>query len=609
MGIAARRYGFVFLCLAILIVLLYGNSLQNSWHFDDYKNIVDNPNVHLDQLTWKGIKHSWQGISGETVPRPLSFFTFALNYYLGELDVLGYHIVNIAIHYLVAVVLFFLFLDILALPLARQNGEAAYAIALLSTVLWAIHPVQVTGVTYIIQRMTSLCALFYIAAMLFYLKARMAKTVGQASLYGSICLVAAVLSLASKENGAMLPVSLFFLDLLLIQGVTRESLKKNLLIILIPLSILLIVGAYFTSLTAILDGYRHRPFTLAERFWTEFRVVLFYISLLLYPAIDRLTLLYDITVSTSLFRPPSTLVAFSGIVGMVALAFALARRKPLLSYCIIFFLLNHLIEGSIVPLELIFEHRNYLPSMFFFMPPAMGVLYLYERFARRAFLRDGLLIVSSLILILLGTGVITRNGVFRDELSLWSDNAAKSPHLHRPHHNLGIVHLSAGRLAEGRDELLRALAARDNSGRYNKSHTWFYLGQYQRMVGADNDAVQSFKQALHIMPSHPDVHQAMAEVLLKQNDLAAAERHIGQALARKPRDGSYHLTYAEILLRKGWPDAAIAEAKRAIQDRGDAAKAYSLMAKSYELKHDSKSAVLYRSMAEREMKKPDRCRK
>ena len=597
----AKKYSFIAISLLLIIVSLYGNSLHNSWHFDDYNNIVNNPNIKLDRLTWDGLKIALQGIPGESIPRPLSYLTFALNYYWGGLDVYGFHIVNILIHYLAAIGLFFLLHEILNLPLIRGKYPGnAYDIALLSSVLWAIHPVQVTGVTYLVQRMTSLCALFYVVAMLFYVKARTAGKMSRVVLYGIVCLIAAILALVSKENAAMLPVSLFLMDLCFIRGVRWAHLKKYLLLFLFPLAVLVIIGAHFTSLAAILDGYRHRPFTLEERLLTEPRVIFFYISQLLYPAIDRLTLLHDIDISTNLLQPWTTLVAVPSVFGVIALSLCLAKKKPIIAFCILFFFLNHLIEGSIIPLELGFEHRNYLPSMFFFMPFVMGLLYLFERFSKKPVMRDTILIVSAVALILLGTTVIARNGIFRDELSLWSDNVEKSPHLQRPHHNLGIVYLSLGRLEEGRNELLKALNARDISGRYNKSHTWFYLGQYYRMAGADDEAMKCFLKALDMAPFYAEPYHAMAEIFLKRNDLDSAEHHVGQALARKQHNGAYHLTYAVILLHKEWPDAAIAEARRAIQFKGDAANAYSLIARSYELKQDANSAILYKAMADGE---------
>ena len=595
----AKRHGFVIISLAILIALLYGNSLHNSWHFDDYKNIVNNSNVHLSDLSWGGIEKSFEGIPGESIHRPLSYFTFALNYYAGRLDVFGYHLVNICIHYLTAISLFFLLHGILNLPRLRSDyGERASAIAFLSAVLWAVHPIQVTAVTYIVQRMTSLCAFFYVTAMFLYIRARTAGSWGKALLYGGLCLLAAICSLAAKENAVMLPLAIFLLDLLLIQGISPESLNRNFIFVILPFLLVLIILFFFTNLPGLIGGYSQRPFTLEERVMTEPRIVLFYVSLLLYPATSRLTLLHDVELSTSLLHPWTTGPAIAAVLGGIILAVWLARRKPLVSFCLFFFFLNHIVESTVLPLELIYEHRNYLPSLFLFTPVAMGAVYIFQRFAEKAAVQAGGGIALAVALILMGTTVSARNHVFLDEISLWSENVEKSPRLQRPHHNLGVAYLAAGRLAEGRDQLIKALQARDVSGLHNKSHSWFYLGQYYRLAGADDEAIKHFRQALHVAPYNPEPYQAMAEIMMKRNDLVSAEAHIGKALTLKPREGAYHLTYAEIMLRKRWPDAAIAEAKRAIEGRGDQKRAYELLAAAYAEKKDVMSAAYYGKWAQ-----------
>lgn len=594
-----RKCGVLVIGLAVLIVLLYGNSLNNSWHFDDYKNIVGNPNVHLSHFSWEGIGKSFQGIPGESIRRPLSYFTFALNYHAGKLDVTGYHAVNILIHYLAALFLFLFLVELLKLPLLhKEYGERAYAIAILSAVLWSVNPVQVTGVTYIVQRMTSLSALFYVMAMFFYVKARTGEYPKRRLAYGLLCAIAALASLAAKEIGAMLPVCLFILELLLIQGVHRQSLKKPLIFFVLPFALLVAAGFYFTNFSALLGGYSQRPFTLEERLLTEPRIVLFYISLLLCPAISRLTLLHDVELSTSLFQPwttgPALVLIFAGII----LAVWLAKRKPLISFCLFFFFINHIIESTFLPLELIYEHRNYLPSMLFFTPPAIFMVFLHDRLVDRHLLRRAFILVFCLVLVVQGLAVMARNNIFKDELSLWADNVNKYPNLQRPHHNLALAYLSLGRLSEGRDELIKALQAKDVSRTYNKTHTWFYLGQYHRMVNNDEEALKNFQQATKIAYFNHEALHALAEVMLKRDDPGKAEDYITKALTFKPDEGSYHLTYSSILLKKGWPDAAIKEAERALLYKGDPFRANFQMAKAYELKNDPVSAAYYQKRAE-----------
>ena len=116
--------------------------------------------------------------------RPVSYFTFAMNYYFDGLDVFGYHVVNFFIHYIASVFLFLFIYNTLKLPVLEGRYERhAYSIALLATLFWAINPVQVMAVTYIVQRMASMAAMFYIMAMYFYLKGRMGIRHGRASFF------------------------------------------------------------------------------------------------------------------------------------------------------------------------------------------------------------------------------------------------------------------------------------------------------------------------------------------------------------------------------------------------------------------------------------------
>lgn len=598
-----RKYGLAAIGLAILIGLLYGNSLDNSWFFDDYQNILGNPNVHLSSLSWEEIAKSFQGVDNVSMRRPVSYLSFALNHYVGQLDVFGYHLVNITIHYLTALFLFLFLYETLKLPLAkRDSGTDAYGVALLATVLWAVNPVQVTAVTYIVQRMTSLCTLFYVVALFFYIQMRVAVSLRKSFFMGGLCLAAGLLSLGSKENGAMLPASFFLLEFLIIQGASRRNLKKIVITAVLSLTVLLAVASLYISPATILDGYQLRPFTLGERLLTQPRIIIFYISLLLYPIPDRLTLLHDIPISTSLFQPWTTLPAILCVIAIVVIGLGLAKKRPLISFCILFFFVNHLIEGTFIPLELIFEHRNYLPSMLFFLPISIGSVHLFRMFVGKPFWRAALVATLSLVLLTQGMTVIARNQILKDVLSLWSDNVEKSPRLDRPHRYLGIIHLSQGRLADGRNELYKALDAPEVSLTYNKTHTLYYLGQYYRMIGEDDKALEYFRKSLKIAASNPQPLHGIGEILLRKNDLANAETYVGQALSLKPEEGMYHLTYSAILNRKGWPNAAIAEAKRGIRYQSDLVYAYLLLADAYTLKNDPPLAAHYKKLAIAELK-------
>ena len=549
----SARYAFTFITLFIALILIYSNSFHCQWHMDDFGNIFNNPNIQLKSISGENIQKSFYGRNKneERLSRPLSYLSFALNYHIGGTNVFGYHVVNFAIHYIAAIFLFLLLYNTLRLPILKEQYKTtAYPVALVSVFLWAIHPIQVSAVTYIVQRMASMAGMFYIMAMYLYLKARTTNNPNKRIALFALCGIAAVCSFASKENAAMLPASLFLFDLLLIQGLTKKSLVKNLKIIAIPFLTLLLIGIFYFDLSSILSGYQYRPFTLTERLLTEPRVILFYISLLLYPVSSRLTLLHDVEASTSLFTPWTTLPSILIILLIIVIALMISQKRPLISYCILFFFLNHLIEGSIIPLELIFEHRNYLPSMLIFVPVGILMVYVLDYFAYKKSIQ--IIMLSGFLLVLAAFGHTTyiRNEVFKNDLTLWYDNIEKAPNLHRPHHNLGKAYLVAGFYYEGVKEMEKALKSKAGGRTTQKYRTYYNLGVYYLQQEEYDKALAYFVKYIQHVPNQPKAYSAVAIIMLRKNNLKLAEKYIKKAIVLDPDSSELRKTVSMILLRK-----------------------------------------------------------
>jgi tetratricopeptide (TPR) repeat protein len=176
-------------------------------------------------------------------------------------------------------------------------------------------------------------------------------------------------------------------------------------------------------------GFYGRHFTVSERMMTELRIVIFYMSLLILPLPSRMNLDHDFSLSASLFSPPQTFFALLFIVGLLGAGFHYRKKYPIISFGIFWYFLNLVIESSFIPLELIFEHRVYLPSVGFFM----ALVYLMDQFLYK-FASDShpeiKKIVFLLIIIILSvSSVLTslRNNDWRDRLSLYRDSMEKSP--------------------------------------------------------------------------------------------------------------------------------------------------------------------------------------
>lgn len=425
-----------FLLIALLIALCYSDTLLYPWHLDDYANIPQNPAVQLTNLNWQSISQvlSAGPFTGH-FSRPVSYFTLAINYYFGQSSTIGYHIVNITIHILTSYILFHTIQLLFQTTIlkGKYKEKAICLIAFLTTILWAIHPIQIQAVTYIVQRMTSLAALFSIFSIFWFLKSFSVESTPKRFFYITCCLVCYCIATLSKENAVLLPFSLFFLYLVFLRNDKRQF-SSYVFTLLTTASILIIIfGIYFLYSHEFLKSlfsfsqYGNRPFSLYERLLTEPRIIVFYISLLFYPLPTRFSIDHSFALSTSLLNPWTTFTSLLLIIALIILGLALIKQKPLLSFPILFFLINHIIESSIIPLELIFEHRNYLPSLFLFLPLAVFIAHCITKYHQHntVLYRFTLFATTSLI-ILLCWSTYARNTKWSSEELLWSDAARKA---------------------------------------------------------------------------------------------------------------------------------------------------------------------------------------
>jgi tetratricopeptide (TPR) repeat protein len=589
-----KRYLFTFFSLFIILLLSYSNSFDCSWHFDDYINITENPNIQIKQFTPDNVEKIFLSIMGTgKISRPVSYLSFALNYYFDGLNVFGYHLVNFLIHFLSSVFVFLFIFNTLKLPLLKETYEKyAYSVALLSTIFWAVNPVQVTAVTYIVQRMASMAGLFFIMSMYFYLKFRTSPSSFLKYVHLFLCFASAALSIGSKENAAMLPASIYLYDLFFIQGLTADNVKKNIKIAIIPILILIAVVMIYFDFSYVIGGYEIRPFTMQERLLTQPRVILFYISLLFYPLTSRLTLIHDIQISKSLIDPWTTLAAIVTILLMVSVSLIKARKWPLFSYCVLFFFLNHLIEGSFLSLELIFEHRNYIPSMLLFIPLSVGLVKALEYFSQRKLILYILAMSITLVIIVLSVSVTIQNNIMHDEISLWSDNVKKSPRLHHPHQCLAVALLISDRLPEAFEELNEALKSYESGNINKKSVTYGALGEYYFIRGDDDQALKYFNKSIIGYPlgaKQALSFDRMANIMMRRGNLVDAEKMALKAIELKPHEAGFYQTYSAVLNKKNQPDEAIKQAQIALKLDPESHWPYIFLAEAYRIKNNKKA--------------------
>jgi hypothetical protein len=350
--------------IASLAFVVYSNTFYVPFHFDDRPNILENPNIQIKVFTWERLGQFVKNTYEVTI-RVFSSFTFALNYYFGDFNVFGYHLVNFLIHVASGIFLYWFLMLTFHLPSLREKYESiSYKGALFAALIFICHPIQTQSVTYIVQRMASIAGMFYLLAMVLYVKGRLSCGKTRFFYLGGTVFTW-LLGVFSKENVAILPLFILLYEFYFFQNLTVTRTGKKILVVLL-VSVVLIVavglllwGERYYNL--ILEGYKIRDFTLEERLLTQARVVLYYLTLLVYPHPSRLNLDYDFPVSKTLLDPPTTLISILIIAGLIGYSIWVAKRRPVLSYFALWYFGNLMIESSIFPLEMVYEHRLYLP--------------------------------------------------------------------------------------------------------------------------------------------------------------------------------------------------------------------------------------------------------
>lgn len=576
---------FPYIALGLLLFLLYSNTFSSPFIFDDSPNIVNNAPLRIDNLMPDTLWHTFFAYPMQEgkLYRPVSCLSLALNWYIGQDNTIGYHIVNLLIHYCTAVILFLTILELFESPAlaSKYNGESKYFIALLTALLWAINPVQTEAVTYIVQRMASLTTLFYILAVYWYLKGRLASAFSpRPFLY---CLLSSFFALGSKENSVFLPAGLLLIEYTFFFPVTRQTKTVFLKILSALTLIIFILGIVYFFNSGIAANFFNlagsRPYTYSQRLLTESRVVFFYLSLLFYPIPARLSIDHDIVLSTSLFSPWTTSVSIAAILLLVILSFQQIRKHPLISFAILFFLLNQIVESTVLPLELIFEHRNYLPSLFLFLPVAAGLSSLLNRYGKlNRIVYWCIAIFTTLLIVSIGTGTYIRNMAYASSETIWADSMLKAPLSSRPYSILGIMAgwqkdhspqaMEKG-LAFHYLALNRYLHARSFKPAIldNMGGIYFNYGYYDK-------AIEYFKKSLAVNPHFVNGLFHLSQAYFKKGQFSMALNQINKLIESTSPQSRFYNVQGLALLWEGKPVSALRAYQNAMYLLKDKKTAY-----------------------------------
>lgn len=361
-----QRLSLMTLTLLVVAILfaIYWSGLSGQFFFDDQANILAESPIRIDSLSFKELHGLMANGTGGPSGRPVARLSFALNYFFFDFDPFAFKLTNLLIHLATGGLVFLLALRLFLTPgLAKNERQATFFSALLAA-LWLLHPIQLLPVLHVVQRMTSLSAFFLLAALLCHIRSRDAGSTGQTLWFVVGWGIFWPLSFFSKETGALFPLFVLAWELVVRRHEFGglDSFARRFSLAMLGAGGLALVYLFSPFGDWLWAGYSQRNFSLAERLLTEGRVLWFYMGLIVFPRLESLGLFHDdFSVSIGVTQPWSTLPALLGLFGLIWLAWRLRGRHVLATFGIAWFLIGHSLESSFLPLEMVHEHRNYLP--------------------------------------------------------------------------------------------------------------------------------------------------------------------------------------------------------------------------------------------------------
>ena len=584
------KYFFSISTVLFLIILLnYANSLHSPFHYDDEILVKHNTSI-------KNINNYFQ--LKRIVYRHTLHLTYSLNYFWGELNPFGYHLLNILLHFFTSITIFFItFITMEKGVLWRR--DAALKIAFITASFFSLNPVHSETVTYISGRSSGLASFLYFVSLLLFIIGSL-KHIGikiPRQLLYLFSFATGLLALTSKEISVTLPAAIILYDLCFMRSKSWVKFRTRLLYYYLPLPILAAAALtkYLSTLLITINSFLNKADILNAL--VQFKIINYVIKLYFFP----INLVFDYHFPNFFHSKELTFLPVV-VVFVFALLYALKRIhkiNPVLSFSILWYLITISPTNSILPRAELFNERNfYLPSFGLSLFFATGIFFLfqyYRKYSTRFLFSLGSLLI---ILTLNSALLIKRNNIYKTEIYLWEDTLKKSPRKARAFNNLGRAYLSNGEYEKAR-KVLNQLSASNpfdyyahiNLGKLYADtgdlesakiefeeavkvnpklpEAYINLGVYYASKGDFLNAKKVFSKAnkYHYYYKHPDYYLNKAKIGFALNHLNDAEKAVKEFLKLFPGIPKAYFLLGQIYNRKGKKNLAIEEYRKSKGDK------------------------------------------
>lgn len=547
-----RRVRLAALLIAVAGFIVYANSLEGPFIFDDHRSILENPTIRwISPITAVLQPPRQTPVTG----RPIANLSFAMNFAIGGLRVEGYHLWNIAVHLLTALTLFGV-LRRLVPRMSVASQESIDRLAFVCAMVWMVHPLNTEAVNYITQRTESMMGLFYLLTLYASIRAWDTKASGR---WYALAVIANLCGVCTKESMITAPVIIVLCDRIFSFPSFRSAFRQRASFYAALASAWLVFG----MLSLQTPFFSDEGFDAAVSRWTYIvnqpPVIAHYLRLSIWPI--GLILDYGVPQSLTLTDvwPSAALILTLSVVTVIALI-----RVPTMGFWGAWFFVTLAPASSVIPIptEVGAERRMYLPLVAVIVVLIVPAWRLAARLAARPtspLPRGSRTALVAILVASLSALTVARNAEYQSGLSLWQTVIARRPHP-RAHTNLAVQLRDAGRDEEAIEHL--KIAAPDWP---DARHP---LGSALLERGDVRGAVTQLEEFIRLRPQHPQTilaREELAAALMRQGDNTRALAEFRQIVSMAPQYVRGHLNLGNMLLLLNDVGAAAAEFRECLK--------------------------------------------